>query len=103
MLNSKLSRSALSLILADMMSWQMVFWITAAFMLPGLACTLSVREPEVQGATPRTIRDAVVLPFTEFIKRDGWKNAILVLLFIFLYNRRKAAQISKKLPGNKSS
>lgn len=27
----------------------------------------------------------------------------LIWLFIFLYNRRKAAQISKKLPGNKSS
>ncbi len=76
---------ALSLILADMMSWQMVFWITAAFMLPGLVCTLFVKEPEVQGTTPRTIRDAVVLPFTEFIKRDGWKHAIFILLFIFLY------------------
>ena len=76
---------ALSLILADMMSWQMVFWITAAFMLPGLVCTLFVKEPEVQGTTPRTICDAVVLPFTEFIKRDGWKHAIFILLFIFLY------------------
>jgi len=27
----------------------------------------------------------------------------LIWLFIFLYTRRKAAQISKKLPGNKSS
>lgn len=27
----------------------------------------------------------------------------LIWLFIFLYNRRKAAQISKKLPGNKPS
>lgn len=76
---------ALSLILADMMSWQMVFWITAAFMLPGLVCTLFVKEPEIQGATPRTIRDAVVLPFTEFIKRDGWEKALFILSFIFLY------------------
>lgn len=76
---------ALSLILADMMSWQMVFWITAAFMLPGLACTLFVKEPEIQGAIPRTIRDAVVLPFTEFIKRDGWEKAFFILSFIFLY------------------
>ena len=27
----------------------------------------------------------------------------LIWLLIFLYNRRKAAQISKKLPGNKPS
>ncbi len=76
---------ALSLILADRMSWQIVFWITAAFMLPGLICTFFVKEPSVQGGVPRTIRDAVILPFTEFIKRDGWKKAILILLFIFLY------------------
>ena len=76
---------ALSLILADMMSWQAVFWITAAFMLPGLICTLVIKEPVIHGAPPKTIREAVVLPFTEFIGRAGWKSALLVLTFIFLY------------------
>ena len=76
---------ALSLILADIMSWQAVFWITAAFMLPGLVCTLVIREPVIHGAPPKTIREAVVLPFTEFIGRAGWKNALLILTFIFLY------------------
>ncbi|EEO28499.1 AmpG family muropeptide MFS transporter [Oxalobacter paraformigenes] len=76
---------ALSLILADMMSWQAVFWITAAFMLPGLVCTLVIREPVIHGAPPKTIREAVVLPFTEFIGRAGWKSALLILTFIFLY------------------
>ncbi len=76
---------ALSLILADMMSWQAVFWITAAFMLPGLICTLVIREPVIHGAPPKTIREAVVLPFTEFIGRAGWKSALLILTFIFLY------------------
>jgi len=76
---------ALSLILADMMSWQAVFWITAAFMLPGLICTLLIKEPVLYGAPPVTIREAVVLPFSEFIARAGWKNALYVLGFIFLY------------------
>lgn len=76
---------ALSLILADMMSWPAVFWITAAFMLPGLVCTLVIREPDIHGAPPKTIREAVVLPFTEFIGRAGWKSALLILTFIFLY------------------
>lgn len=76
---------ALSLILADMMSWSGVFWITAAFMLPGLICTLVIREPEIHGAPPKTIREAVVLPFTEFIGRAGWKSALFILSFIFLY------------------
>ncbi len=76
---------ALSLILADMMSWSGVFWVTAAFMLPGLICTLAISEPKIHGAPPKTIREAVVLPFTEFIGRAGWKSALLILSFIFLY------------------
>jgi len=76
---------ALSLILADLMSWPAVFWITAAFMLPGLICTLLITEPPMYGAPPRNIRDAVVLPFREFIARDGWAGALWVLGFIFTY------------------
>ena len=76
---------ALSLILADLMAWQPVFWITAAFMLPGLLCTFIINEPKVYGTPPKNIREAVVLPFREFIARDGWKTALLVLGFIFLY------------------
>lgn len=76
---------ALSLILADRMSWQGVFWITAAFMIPGFVCTLLVKEPEIYGAPPASLREAIVLPFKEFITRSGWKQAALVLGFIFLY------------------
>jgi len=76
---------ALSLILADFLPWQSVFWITAAFMLPGLACTLLVKEPSVYGAPPKTLATAIVLPFREFISRDGWSRALWILCFIFLY------------------
>ncbi|WP_407672131.1 AmpG family muropeptide MFS transporter [Noviherbaspirillum soli] len=76
---------ALSLILADLMAWQPVFWITAAFMLPGLLCTFVIAEPRVYGAPPKNMREAVVLPFREFIARGGWGNALAILGFIFLY------------------
>jgi PAT family beta-lactamase induction signal transducer AmpG len=76
---------ALSLILADLMAWQAVFWITAAFMLPGFICTLLIKEPKVYGTPPKNIREAVVLPFKEFIARDGWTGALWVLGFIFMY------------------
>ncbi|WP_025916876.1 AmpG family muropeptide MFS transporter [Herminiimonas sp. CN] len=76
---------ALSLILADLMAWQPVFWITAAFMLPGLICTLLIKEPAVYGTPPRNMREAVVLPLREFIDRDGWRGALWILGFIFLY------------------
>lgn len=76
---------ALSLILADRMPWQPVFWITAAFMLPGLACTLLIREPDVYGEPPKTLEQAILLPFKEFIARDGWRRALWLLGFVLLY------------------
>jgi PAT family beta-lactamase induction signal transducer AmpG len=76
---------ALSLVLADRMPWATVFWVTAAFMLPGLLCSLLVREPKVYGTPPKSLSEAVVLPFREFIARGGWDNALWVLGFIFLY------------------
>jgi MFS transporter, PAT family, beta-lactamase induction signal transducer AmpG len=82
---SGLVPGSLSLILADHLSWSSVFTITAMFMIPGLVMTLAVREPVIPGATPRTLREAVVEPFHEFLERSGWKWALLVLAFIFLY------------------
>jgi PAT family beta-lactamase induction signal transducer AmpG len=76
---------ALSLILADRMPWQPVFWITAAFMLPGLLCALLIREPTVYGDRPATMVQAIVLPFKEFFQRDGWRRAVWLLTFILLY------------------
>lgn len=76
---------SLSLILADHLPWSSVFTITALFMLPGLIMTLLVAEPKLAAATPRTLRDAVVEPFHEFVTRQGWRPALLVLAFIFLY------------------
>ncbi len=76
---------SLSLILADLMSWQAVFWITAIFMLPGLICTLLIKEPVIYAPPPKNLKEAVFLPFREFIARDGWQGALWVLSFIFLY------------------
>lgn len=76
---------SLSLILADRLPWPWVFAITALFMLPGLLLTLAVSEPALRAAAPKTLRDAVVMPFKEFISRQGWQGAAWVLGFIFLY------------------
>jgi PAT family beta-lactamase induction signal transducer AmpG len=76
---------SLSLVLADHMAWNSVFLITALFMLPGLAMTLMVSEPELAHGRPRSLREAVVEPFHEFITRNGWQSAALVLAFIFFY------------------
>ncbi len=82
---STLVPGSLSLILSDFMSWQLVFGITALFMLPGLLTTLLITEPTLYGQPPRTLREAVVEPFHEFVTRSGWSQALLILAFIFLY------------------
>ncbi|MDO8811870.1 MAG: AmpG family muropeptide MFS transporter [Gallionella sp.] len=75
---------SLSLILADHLPWDTVFIITALFMLPGIAMTLLIKEP-VAVNTPKTLRAAVVEPFREFIGRQGWRGALLILAFLFFY------------------
>ena len=75
---------SLSLILADHLPWAEVFAITALFMLPGLAMSLLVSEKVSLRGTPRSLREAVVEPFHEFVNRAGWREALLVLAFIFL-------------------
>ena len=75
---------SLSLILADYLPWDMVFIITALFMLPGIAMTLTINEPHL-AIPPRTLREAVVEPFREFINRQGGRSALLILAFLLFY------------------
>jgi PAT family beta-lactamase induction signal transducer AmpG len=81
---SGLIPGSLALILADHLPWDRVFMITALFMLPGMVMTLLVNEPHC-AEPPRTLRDAVVEPFHEFISRRGWQSALLILAFLFFY------------------
>lgn len=76
---------SLSLILADHLSWQAVYAITAAFMLPGALMTLFVAEPPPSPAAPKTLRRAIIEPFQEFVSRRGLKEAGYMLAFIFFY------------------
>jgi PAT family beta-lactamase induction signal transducer AmpG len=76
---------SLSLILADFLSWNAVYLITALFMLPGILLTLIGTEPEFSSHAPPTLRQAIVDPFREFVQRKGWSGALTVLGFIFFY------------------
>ena len=82
---SSLVPGALALILADRAPWSAVYAVTALFMLPGIAMTLFVNEPTLVRGRPRTLREAVVEPFREFVTRNGAGAALTVLAFIFLY------------------
>lgn len=75
---------SLSLWLADRLPWSQVFAITAAFLVPGMVLALVVKEPS-RALAPRSLQQAVVEPFREFMGRQGLRGALLVLGFILLY------------------
>ncbi len=70
------------LILADWLSFAAMYRIMALAMAACVVVTLCAPEPEAPENRPRTLRDAVVLPFLDYFTRDG---AWLILAFILLY------------------
>jgi len=82
---SSLVPGSLSLILADLLPWGAVFWITAGFMLVGVGLSLSVSEPDRDELQPMNLRQAVVAPFLEYLSRRGVGSLVLALTFMFAY------------------
>lgn len=70
------------LIMADHMSFTMVYFIMAACMLPGIITTVLTPEPETPKGTPTNMKEAVLDPLVEYFSRDG---AVWILAFILLY------------------
>ena len=79
-----LAAGAGGLILADYISYQLVYMLMATIMLIGVMATIIADEP-IQEDEPKSLKDAVINPFTEFFNRKGYKSAILILLFVLLY------------------
>lgn len=70
------------LILADHIPFSAVYGVMAACLIPGVVTTLLTPEPDAPFGTPATLRDAVIDPFVEFLKR---REALWILAFILLY------------------
>ena len=78
--------------LADVLTWQAVYSIMAAMVVVGLVTILVSPEPAERhggeeagdggGGQWGWLRGAVISPFGDFMKRDGW---VFILLFIMLY------------------
>ncbi len=82
---SSLVPGSLALILSDHLAWSTVYWVTASFMLVGVATTLVIREVSDDSLAPHSLREAVIEPFREFFRRDGVPAALAMLAFMFLY------------------
>jgi PAT family beta-lactamase induction signal transducer AmpG len=90
-----LAAGAGAISLADILSWSQVYAVMAGLVVVGLATVLlspEPREPAAGGvgadadagrlAAVGWLYDAVVAPFAQFMRRDGW---VFILLFIMLY------------------
>ena len=76
---------SLSLILADMLPWALVFWITGAFMLVGVALSLFTTEPDRDVVPALGLAATVIAPFREYVQRRGWSALLLALTFMVAY------------------
>lgn len=81
--------------LAYYISWNQVYLVMAGVMGVGLGTTLWAVEPKIDTPPPRTLRDAVILPFKDFLSRDG---AFWILGFILLYKVGEAMAGSMLTP-----
>ena len=63
-------------------NWSTIHLMLAAMMGVGIITTLLVPEPDMPPGAPKSIRAAIIEPFSEFFRRDG---ALVILLFILLY------------------
>ena len=70
------------MILADHISFTLVYLIMAGGMLVGVLTTLLCHEPLNPAGAPRSLKEAVVEPFVEYFQRSG---ALGLLAFILLY------------------
>ena len=79
-----ISTGALAFFLADRIQWPAVYAVLSTLLVVGIATTFIAPEPVLRDAPPRTLFEAVVLPFADFFQRVG-PRAVLVLVFIVVY------------------
>ena len=82
---SSLIPGSLSLMLADLISWNFAFVVTSAFFIAGIIMTLFVKEPQISPQLKQTGHSRFTAPFLEFFSRNGMKNSFLILLFMLTY------------------
>jgi PAT family beta-lactamase induction signal transducer AmpG len=85
-----LASGAGALFLAATLDWFWVYVAMAGLLAVGIATTLAAPEPAAAGGASGVglvarLRQAVVEPFAEFLRRQGIGVALLVLAFILLY------------------
>jgi len=89
---------SLSFVLAERLSWGTVYALLSGLMIVGIIATFLAPEPELKEAPPKSLGEAVAMPFRDFFNRAGAGLGIAVLLFIVLYKYSDALAGSMTTP-----
>jgi PAT family beta-lactamase induction signal transducer AmpG len=89
---------SLAFVLAEKMSWGVVYALLSGLMLVGIIATFLAPEPALSEAPPKTLGEAVAMPFRDFFQRAGVPLGVAVLLFIVLYKYSDALAGSMTTP-----
>lgn len=80
-----LATGAGALMFADDLGWRAVYLLLAALQIFLMASTFFAPDPIVQPAAPRTLREAVVEPFRQFVLSRRWTHALVALGFVAFF------------------
>jgi len=89
---------SLSFVLAERLSWGTVYALLSGLMIVGIIATFLAPEPELKDAPPRSLGEAVAMPFRDFFDRAGLGLGLAVLAFIVLYKYSDALAGSMTTP-----
>ena len=74
-----------ALVLADLLSWQTVYFLLGVIMLILAVVSTRVPEPVLRDRPPTSMNEAIRMPLVDFFDRMGKGRAISILVFILLY------------------
>ena len=77
-----LTSGAVALILADPLGWRLTYMLMAGLMIIGTIATFIGPEPEDVARPPRSLKEAISGPLTEFFDRPAaWAFLALIILY----------------------
>jgi MFS transporter, PAT family, beta-lactamase induction signal transducer AmpG len=74
-----------ALVMADYLSWQVVYLSVAALMLALALATMRVKEPPPIDRPPSSVGEAIIMPLADFFGRVGKSRGACILAFILVY------------------
>ena len=90
-----ITSGALALMLAEYLPWRVVYCLMAGLMSIGILATWISEEPEHVPTPPRTLREAVFMPFVEYFSRPC---SVEILAFVILYKFGDVLAVSLMTP-----